>query len=474
MKTIVFPHQQGFGLIEIIVAMGLFVIIAATAAVTVVGSFSTNRLGNEETEAALLAQEGVEAARSLRTQDWDTVFLGTDCTSGCGLASGGGSWVWSGSSSTVGPFTRVVTVSDVNRDGSGNIAVSGTDDPDTKLVTATVSWDFTPTRQNTVEYQAYITNFFKAINTDLGFLDLSGTGNANDVHVVGDYAYVARSGSPDLSVINISDPYNIVLEGTIDLPGNPLDVHVVGNYAYLASANNNQELQVVDISNPSSPSQVGSLGLSGNANAFTIKAVGSTVYVGRDSSGQPELYVISVSNPAAPSIVGTLEVGADVNNIAVVGNYVYMATDANNAELRVADVSNPAAPSSVGTVNLSGNNNAESVAANASNVVVGRANGNVYTFSLPSATNPTLQGNYDANSFVNDIALHSDGNTAYLATNDNTGDYQSIDITNLASPTQVIYADQDGNLNGIFYDSTTDKVIGVGDSNTREVELYLP
>ncbi|MCH7730623.1 type II secretion system protein, partial [Patescibacteria group bacterium] len=47
--------SAGFGIIEIIVAMGIMIIIAATGASTVLHSFSANRLGDEETNATLFA-----------------------------------------------------------------------------------------------------------------------------------------------------------------------------------------------------------------------------------------------------------------------------------------------------------------------------------------------------------------------------------------------------------------------------------
>lgn len=106
---------KGFGLIEVIVAMGIFVIIATTGVTTVVHTLSVNRLGDEETEAYLFAQEGIEAARSIKNKGWTTPFLATNCTSGCGLSSGGGSWVFSGSNNTLSAgggrnYTRTVTV----------------------------------------------------------------------------------------------------------------------------------------------------------------------------------------------------------------------------------------------------------------------------------------------------------------------------------------------------------------------------
>lgn len=171
---------KGFGLIEVIVAMGIFVIIATTGVTTVVHTLSVNRLGDEETEAYLFAQEGIEAARSIKNKGWTTPFLATNCTSGCGLSSGGGSWVFSGSNNTLSAgggrnYTRTVTVTQAQRDGSGNIVDSGgTADSDLYKVTSTVDWDFTTARANSVSLSTYFTRWDKQIGNG-GMLVYSDT-----------------------------------------------------------------------------------------------------------------------------------------------------------------------------------------------------------------------------------------------------------------------------------------------------------
>ena len=57
--------QPAFGLIETIVALGIFLIIAVTGVTTVLHSYSINRLSQEETQAKLYAQEGIEAVKSI-------------------------------------------------------------------------------------------------------------------------------------------------------------------------------------------------------------------------------------------------------------------------------------------------------------------------------------------------------------------------------------------------------------------------
>lgn len=149
-----FRISRGQSVIELIVAVAIFAIIAATSVTAILSSFSTTRLAQEETQAALLAVEGFEAVESIRNQDWNNVTNGNH-----GLSISGGNWVLSGTSDTTGKFIRVITITDVLRDTNGNIASSGIADDETKYITARVTWNFTPTRQNTVEMISYLTNW---------------------------------------------------------------------------------------------------------------------------------------------------------------------------------------------------------------------------------------------------------------------------------------------------------------------------
>jgi prepilin-type N-terminal cleavage/methylation domain-containing protein len=159
---------SGFGLIETIVAMSIFSIIAATGMSTVLHSYTINRLASDETEATLMAQEGIDAVRSIKNQGWNNPFisdaLANACDTGCGVTAAGGSWEFQTGADTADAYTRTILVEDVLRDGSGTIVTSGgTLDPDTKKITSTVTWDFSPTRNNTVEVVTYLSRFTKII-----------------------------------------------------------------------------------------------------------------------------------------------------------------------------------------------------------------------------------------------------------------------------------------------------------------------
>ena len=92
------------------------------------------------TQAAFLLEEGAEAVRILRDNGWSNISGLNNATTYYPLFSSG-TWTLSTTTSTVGIFTRTVNIGSVNRDNStDDIAVSGSNDSGTKLITITVSW----------------------------------------------------------------------------------------------------------------------------------------------------------------------------------------------------------------------------------------------------------------------------------------------------------------------------------------------
>lgn len=87
-------------------------------------------------------------------------------------------------------------------------------------------------------------------------------GNATDVKVRGNYAYVAirRVG---LAVIDVSNPTNCVQVGGYGTSGEAQGVAVLGNYAYVADSD--AGLQVIDVSDPTNCARVGGYRTAGRA-----------------------------------------------------------------------------------------------------------------------------------------------------------------------------------------------------------------
>jgi hypothetical protein len=127
----------------------------------------------------------------------------------------------------------------------------------------------------------------------VGALDTPG--QAYDVEVVGDLAYVADGGA-GLRVIDIFDPAAPIELGALDTPGIALDVEVVGDLAYLAAGVSG--LRILDVSNPAALVELGALDTP--SVALDVEVIGDMAYVVDMDYG---LRVVQVSNPRpCPSI----------------------------------------------------------------------------------------------------------------------------------------------------------------------------
>ncbi len=148
--------KKSFSIIEIILAAALFVIFASGVIGVVLFGFDMNRLGGEQTIASQYASEGLEATRSIKNQNFSNLVN----TLGTGISQVGGVWVFSGTNNTFDKYSRVISVSDVQRDLNGNIVVSGgIVDPLTKKITSTVTWNVSSNRNNSVVLTTYLTNW---------------------------------------------------------------------------------------------------------------------------------------------------------------------------------------------------------------------------------------------------------------------------------------------------------------------------
>ncbi len=157
--------EKGFSVIEVVLAAALFMIIATGSITVILQGLDSNRLGEEQTVANQYAAEGMEAVKSIKNQGFSN--LANSSRTGV-VRSGSNVWAFGGAKNQFGPnnkYTRVIKVENVYRDISGNIVSSGgIIDFLTKKVTSTVSWNYTPTRANSVQLTSYLSDWRRLIS----------------------------------------------------------------------------------------------------------------------------------------------------------------------------------------------------------------------------------------------------------------------------------------------------------------------
>jgi len=290
--------------------------------------------------------------------------------------------------------------------------------------------------------------------------DKSGSHNANEVYVSGNYAYLVTQNNASLNELWIYDvtvPSSPVYLGSFDVGANINDIVVSNTVAYLATSDNSLELDIIDVSVPTSPARIGSLSLEGTQDATSVAINGNYVYVGRLQGTKEEFAVVDVSTPSSPSKVGELQFSSDVNDLAVSGNYVYGATSDNNKEFVVFDVSAPATPSETASYNLSTNTNANTIALSGSVLSIGRANGasssELAVLDITTPTSPSLFGEGEVGDAVLGVWMDST-NYVYMVSDEANSEFQRWDISTPASPIEDVVFDLNVNANGVYFNGT--------------------
>lgn len=188
----------------------------------------------------------------------------------------------------------------------------------------------------------------------VGSVDITNSGLS--VVVSGRYAYVGAGGR--IKVIDISNPTAPVLVSNFNPGGGtPFSMFISGGYLYFVDSGNPGTLYTVSIANPASPSVVGSVSTGGYSSCSgggiladqNLYVSGKYAYVTLCSTNTVKIF--DVSNPASPSAVGSgISTGASTGPMAVnvQGRYAYVALYDGN-QFAIYDVSNPASPSLIGT-----------------------------------------------------------------------------------------------------------------------------
>lgn len=135
-------QESGFIFLEIIIAVALMGIVLMTLLQVAFLALNISINIQQTLRASNLMKEEIEALRSYRDgntwSNFTTVSYGGSNNYYFSLSSG--SWVRNSGTEAVSIFSRKVVFDQVYRDGSGNIASSGTLDNDTIKATVTVSW----------------------------------------------------------------------------------------------------------------------------------------------------------------------------------------------------------------------------------------------------------------------------------------------------------------------------------------------
>lgn len=430
-------NQRGFLTLELLISMAILTVILLSVTLL---SFSSQSLmidSQNSNDALVKAQAILEEAKNNAKVDFDLVENKTEVD---------------------GMFTKNLIVTEL--------------DAITKKVSAEITWQ---DGQKKVDLYNIITNLSDGPGANTCSFVLSGNWNnpqtttfklsslwgselpldSNGIYTItGLDAYLGRlyvtvdssasanvvDKQKDLFVLGLTNPSSPSFLGSVDNDTSTAfgltNIRISQKYAYTTSATaSNGQLQIFDVTfNP--PKLIENFQVSTTAGAMSIFYKNGYVYLGlANNSSGPEFFIIDVATPTSPQVVGTAEIGADVTDIYVHKKIAHVAT-AGATNLEVFNVTIPATlMSPVGSFTSAYpsngvTNKAQRVFVLDNHVYLSRTQG-TNEFYILDATDPTAitevgKLNLSNATDVNGMAIRN--NLAFLATRGSQ--LQIYDITN--------------------------------------------
>jgi hypothetical protein len=279
---------------------------------------------------------------------------------------------------------------------------------------------------------------------------LNFTAGVGDVFTTGNHAFLSdyTSGLDIIDVSNPAQPSNI---GGCYIPGDAHAVYILGNYAYLADYA--YALYIINITNLSNPIIAGHCDLPGHA--YDLFVQDNYAYVADYTEG---LQIIDVSTPTNPIIVGSYDTPGLAYGIFVEGEYAYISDDQS---LLIINISNHAAPILAGS--YAGYIDFVSVSGNYAYL----AGEDFMIVDISNSANPTYVARFVTPGMA--VGIFVAGNYAYVA------DYNAgLQIINVADPAVPILAGSYDTPYHAYNVSVMDNYIYVADWSSLQILRFNP
>jgi len=190
---------------------------------------------------------------------------------------------------------------------------------------------------------------------------------ASSVFYGNNYVYfgLKKIDGPEFNIIDVNDVNNPVLVGSFEIGAGINDIHVKGDYAYLAhpadlispSESGREQLTVLNIANPAKPYRAGGFyheeGMGGHGKS--LRVIGNRIYFGRTTSHISgaadeigDFFILSgddISTGSVP-ILGRQSFSrvGSANKLIIRDNlaFVLLGTENSGGDLRILNIADPA------------------------------------------------------------------------------------------------------------------------------------
>jgi hypothetical protein len=245
-----------------------------------------------------------------------------------------------------------------------------------------------------------------------------------------------QSADPDVYTVDVTDPATPYLLGQLHTGAGLFTIDVAGQYAYTTQNSASNQLQVIDIADPSNPALAASASLPGTSGSFpegrSVYVFRNRVYVGTYETAGAEFHVFDITNPRTPTFLGSKAVNHSIRHIYVRTENIndnervvaYLASSGNNAEVVLLDVTNPASMVDLSHIDLPGVGSSSALVVADNRLLVARQQGSgesaVWSVNVSNPLSPIVMTGSDialkSGSIINGLTV-SNGQ-AILTTTD--------------------------------------------------------
>ncbi len=461
-KRIAARKAGGFLLVEVMVGIALFALFLLSAGLVLLNGQESTEASGDRVRATFLAERSLEAARDIRGGGGFAAL--TAGQHGVTL-SPSGQWQWSGVQATAtGNFLTSLTIQNAT--------------PDIRRLIARSTWKHGFARSGAVLITTELANWRTTCGvgnwaamptTPEGSYSPGGTPLFSAVAVAGSTAFIAADTSPGIYILDITTTASPRRIGaTFSLEGGYVAraVAVKGKRLYVLTTDPNKEIQLFNISSPSSPSRLATFDLDGSALGTSLWLAGDILLVGAQSDSTPEVHALDTSNsgtivPFDPALVGNIT--GTVNAVAVTGTSAYLATTDINQELILANTA-ATGLDPIQIQNLGNNLAGLSLAISGSGLLLGQAKGsaNLEFFNIQGgglSSFPTFPRTQTASGSVMGVAMDTIPAYGFVAADSGRKALQIFSLRTTPPSEVVTYnATAPAKGRGVYYDVIRDRL----------------
>lgn len=232
--------------------------------------------------------------------------------------------------------------------------------------------------------------------------------DATGVYAQGRYVYVSSRAGPvnvgtdaRLSIYDVSNPANMLLASSTNGGLNVAeDVWVVGRYAFVSSVTG-ASVVIFDVSDPTAPTATSTISTTNNPRHIEVHGHYLYVSFGNSATVGGPLNVYDISNPVAPTLVASSTTFGPAHSFTVSGRYAYVF-DGKNTALNSLDLGYDLPALGVGSVSagslqVQGNGTVSNMFTVGGSVVVGGsllANGGLGVFVASSTATSSVAATF--------------------------------------------------------------------------------